>query len=677
MRLIICEKNIAAKRIAQILSSSKAKTHYYSHKDDKVPYYKWDNNIVIGLSGHVFDVSFPEGFSSWNKVNEKELVKTELVYVVTKSAIVDTVRHFAKSADEVIIATDYDSEGESIGLEAVNIVKSVNPNVSIKRAVFSAITEKDIKESFANLKEVDVNLAHSADARREVDLIWGAALTRFISKSSKKTGNNFLSVGRVQTPTLKIIVDRERERMRFKPEKYWYIYAELKKGKKFIAEYSEKKLFDRDLAEKIASIKPKTARVIKVVKKKIERKPPIPFNTTEFLRAATSLGYTAQSAMLAAQNLYLKGYISYPRTDNTVYPSTINLRDVLKSLSKMRTLGPLARELLEKKDLKPTHGSKQTKDHPPIYPVAPATKAKLSEREWKIYELIVRRFFATLADPSVEEKTRVTFDINNYTFVSNGSSIISHGWRKYYTYSHAKENILPSLQEGETVDVIKVVSEEKETTPPQRYGYSSIIKIMDQLNLGTKATRPGILAKLVSRGYLSKGSQLVPSNVAVKVVEALEKHAKTITEPQMTAELEKEMEEIRSGKLDKQMVVDKSRKILLQTLDVLERNKDNIGKEIRSAFYWEPLGTCPVCKTGQMRIIKSKRTKKRFVGCSNYPKCKNGWPLPQRGRLEVLKEVCKHCGMRLVSISYPGSSKRTWKVCVNLSCPSRNKTKKK
>lgn len=667
MRLIVTEKAIAGKRISDILAKTKITE---KRSGDGPPAWEFNNTVVVPLSGHVMDVGFDDKYSSWKNTDVVDLAKAKIIYKHTRADILDILKKYAKKADELIIATDYDAEGESIGLEAITVVTKIKPKIKIKRALFSAITKEEIEHAFKNLKDFDTPLAHSADTRREVDLMWGATFTRFISKAAKKLGPGFLSVGRVQTPTLKLIVEKEKEREKFKSKKYWEVLAELLKGaKKIIASYEKSKIFDKKKVDMLLKLKGK-AKILSVKKSTVTKQPPTPFNTTDYLRAASSSGLTASSAMAVAQSLYLKGLISYPRTDNTHY-TKVDLRKILRVLSKVETIGKLADEINAKKTLEPTYGKKKTTDHPPIHPVAAASKDKLNPTEWRIYELIARRFLATLADPSKEERIGIKIDISGHNFKVNGLKILIPGWRRYYHYSKTKENILPELKQGDLLNVKKITSEEKETTPPARYGYGGIIKAMDELNLGTKATRPGILAKLVKRGYLTKGAQLIPSKVAMKVTEALEKHAKTITEPEMTANLEKEMAKVEAGKAKKDKTVDKSRKILVTVLKAIKKHKEKIGDDVRKGFYWDPLGKCPKCGQGEMRVIKSKKSGKRFIGCSRFPKCINGWPAPQRGRLWVLPELCKQCGLKKIMISY--DKKRSWKVCLNLRCPSRKK----
>ena len=660
MKLIVCEKDIAAARISQILSDGKSKTVQTSG----VNTYSWDDVRVVGLKGHVISVDFPEGYSDWQKTDFQKLIDVKLVEVPSQANIIKNVQKAAEGAEELVIACDYDSEGEAIGLEAINIVKEINPKIKIKRAIFSAITESDIKKSFSSLREVDYNLAYSAVARRDIDLIWGSVLTRFISVISGRMGQSFLSAGRVQTPTLALIVDKEKERLAFKSEIFWEITAALKKdNEKFLAQHKDVKT--KESAEKLVLLKG-PAKVISVTEQLKEKEPPTPFNTTDYLREASRIGLTALQAMMVAESLYMNGYISYPRTDNTVYPESTEFRDILEKLSKNKELGKHALELLKKKDLKPTRGKKKSEDHPPIHPTDNVEKEKLKPIEWKIYELICRRFFATLSENSKEYNVDIEFDISKEKFYSKGIKILEPGWREYYPYSKLKENILPKLKKEDVAEVLEIKSEEKQTNPPNRYGHGSIIKKMDDLRLGTKSTRPMILQKLALRGYISKGKILIPSSTAFKVTDVLQKYADLVTKPDMTAKLEGDMEKIAAGNVKKENVIGESRKALTLIIDVMSKNKDKIRDEIRSAFE-NNLGTCPACKKGYMRVIISKKTKKRFAGCSNYPECKNGWPLPQKAKLRFLEEQCKLCGIRRIIVE----GRRAFEICPNINCPGR------
>ena len=219
MHLIVAEKNISARRIAQILAGNEK---LKEEKEGGVSVYRFDNTALIGLRGHVVEVDFVEGYSNWRSAERtpRSLIDADTIKVPTEKKIVSLVQKLAKKSDRVTIATDFDTEGELIGKEAYELVRQVNKDVNVDRAKFSAITPEEIGQAFSHPTSIDFALAAAGEARQVIDLMWGASLTRFISLAARRGGNNILSVGRVQSPTLAMIVDREREIEAFVPEKY-------------------------------------------------------------------------------------------------------------------------------------------------------------------------------------------------------------------------------------------------------------------------------------------------------------------------------------------------------------------------------------------------------------------------------------------------------------------------
>ncbi len=645
MHLIICEKQAAARRIASILGNGR----FSEEKKYGVPYYVFPEHIIAGLSGHVLKVDFPPNYSSWSKTKLSDLIKAPLVYAPDRKNIINLIKHLAKKSTDIIIATDYDTEGESIGYEVVRIL-----GVPVRRMRFSSITEEEIMKSYNNLSELDVNLAMSADARREIDLIWGAVLTRFLSLAAKRLGNSYLSAGRVQSPTLSLIVKREKERLSFVPVPYSEFVLHLDGFDAF-----SKKVFDRKLRKEILESTPSEARVISVKSKEVTTPPPSPFDTTSFLREAASLGLSGVNAMRVAESLYLKGLISYPRTDNQVYPKSLDAGKILKSFEGTEYEGLLK---FTRKDLKPTRGKKETKDHPPIHPTGVRAQG-IDGQEKKVYDLIVRRFISTFSEDSVEKIVQVKLDAGE-EFSSKGLRIIRKGWRAVYN-SLNKEIILPKLRKGDVIPVKSVECVDKETQPPNRYGHGSIIKVMNELNLGTKSTRPSIIQKLMSRYYIFYSRSFEPTPLAMAVMDALSSYAGMITEPEMTRRLEEDMEKISLGKVSKEDVVNESREMLEKVLVQLEKNKEKISQLIREGILASRVvGKCPKC--GNDLVIINARH--RFVGCKGYPSCRNSYPLPRHGFIQVTNEVCRYCGLKKIVLL----GNKPFKFCSNIDCPSRD-----
>jgi len=677
--LIVTEKDTAAKKIADILGHGKVEKGSYQ----RVPYYTFSSEkgdfTCIGLKGHILQLEYPEEYSDWRKVEPKALIDAELIKAPAAKSVVNALKKVAKDADSLIIATDYDREGELIGTEALSQVLEVKPELEegVLRARYSALTKEEINNAFDNPTKLSFPLAKAGEARQDIDLIWGATLTRFISLATSRLGNQFLSVGRVQSPTLALIVEREMERRAFIPVPYWQLTAELDSsqgpfsaGHK-TARFLDKTESDEALARAQAADKGQVTRV-KSSSKKL--RPPAPFNTTAYTKAATALGYSAARAIRLAEDLYLAGYISYPRTDNTVYPASLDLKEILSELQKSKELEPAASRLLEKGELTPTRGKKQTTDHPPIYPVGVPKPGEIDDAHWKIWFLVARRFLATLSDEAVSESNRVDLDIGGEPFVVKGTRVAVEGWLGVYPYSRSKDDEVPKLEEGESVDVKKVFDEQKETQPPTRFGQGRLIELMEQHGLGTKATRHSIIQNLYDRGYI-RNTPAEPTETGIAMIKALNEYASLITKPEMTADLERDMSSIADEELTKEQVVERSRELLHSAYESLEKNKEAVAGEIVKGIQEDKLvGPCPNCGE-QLRVIRSKKTKKRFVGCGGYPECATTFPLPQRGSVMPMYKTCEQCGSPKVKILTRG--RRPWELCLDPDCPTKEEYNKK
>lgn len=672
--LIISEKAIAAKRIAEMLSNKKNT----SKKVGSIPTYHFtvdgSEYTCFGLKGHILKVDFPSAYSNWQNIDPAQLIDAELIKIPTHKGLVSLLKKEAKQADKVIIATDFDREGELIGVDALNQIKASNPDVEIKRARFSALTAKEIDHAFANLDDPDYALAQAGEARQDIDLIWGATLTRFISLSSMRLGRQFLSVGRVQSPTLNLIVLREHERNAFISEPYWQLKARAKHGnEEFVVVHKAEKFWDKKEVDKAVANIGDEAVAVNVKKTEKSLAPPAPFNTTSFLAAAANQGLSPANAMRIAEGLYMKGFISYPRVDNTVYPKTLGFRDILTSLESTAQLGSLAKKINAQANLEPTRGKKMATDHPPIHPTAALAKDAVSEQDWKIYELIVRRFLATLAPKAKMASVRIDFDANGELLFIRGSQTKSPGWLEFYPYGKRKDNPVPDINKGDEVKIVEIIIEDKETQPPARYSQSSLIQKMEELNLGTKATRHNIIKNLYDRGY-THNDPVIPTDLGIAVADTLNKYANKISSPGMTAELEDEMSSIAKGSSNQEEVVDRSRRILAKTLTDLSAKKEEVGQQIRAGILEsQTLGKCPN-SDGNLRIIRSKKTRKRFVGCSDYPDCKTTFPLPQYGEIIPLGEVCPECGSPKIKVISKG--KRPWSICIDPNCVTKEEYKK-
>jgi DNA topoisomerase-1 len=669
MRLIISEKANTAKKIAQFLSEGSVKEGKHRSVPHHTFTWKGEETVSVGLKGHVLNPEYPEEYSNWQKVEPRELIDAQIMKSVSEKGVAQAVTSLAKKADGVVIATDFDREGELIGVEALSLVFEANPKLTdhVQRARFSALTPGEVGRAFDELLEVSNDLADAGEARQDIDLIWGATLTRWVSRATKRYGSAFLSVGRVQSPTLVLIADRERERRAFVPEPYWELEVNLENGESFTVRHQTERFEEeakaKDAYENIAD----TATVEEVQQKSATRKPPAPFNTTAFLTAAASIGFSPPRAARIAEDLYTDGYISYPRTDNTVYPRSLELREVLGYLRNVEGAGRHAGRLMEQDELSPTRGKKETTDHPPIYPTGHATRDSMRDDQWRIYQLVVRRFLATLSAPAKTLRTTLRFDSGGETLVTGGTVVTEEGWLGVYPYSRRADEELPNLSEGDVVQVIGKEILSKETQPPGRYGAGRLINVMEDLGLGTKATRPNIIQNLYDRGYVHD-DPLIPTEKGMSVAQALTDFASEIASHEMTSELERSMDEISEGRISKDSVVDSSREVLRRVYDHLQDSEtefaDIVWEGIRTD---ETIGKCP--ESGHDLIVRrNRKSRKRFVGCSGYPDCRVTYPLPQRGEIIPLGTTCDACGSPEIKVL---GGKRPWVTCINMDCPKK------
>lgn len=660
-RLVITEKSNSARRISTILSDDGYKTE----KIGSTPVLRFqsggDDYAVIGLRGHIIELDYPEEFNDWQSVRPEDLVHQPSVKTVKAKGILAAIREEMQDADEVIIATDYDREGELIGLETVRLAGV--PREKIQRARFSALTKVEIESAFENLSAADERLADAAEARQVIDLAWGAVLTRMVSLASNQLGQNFLSVGRVQSPTLKLLVDRHEEIESFVPVPYWEISGTFgEEG--FPGEHEENPFNTEEEAEAVSSrIKDQGEASVKSyeIEEKEEFRPP-PFDTTQLQVEANRIGIAPARAMKLAEELYTSGYISYPRTENTVYPRSLGLRNLLERL-KDTPFASEAEEILAQEKISPSRGRRSTTDHPPIHPTSPANKKKVKGEKWKLYELIVRRFMATLAPPALAEFVDCRLDLAGEPFQAKGYRILDQGWRKYYPYRKPEEVVLPRLSPGDRVAVKSTEMERLETRPPYRYNQGYLIQEMDRLGLGTKSTRHDIVEKLYSRNYV-QGNNLTPTPSGIALVSALSKYGGDISEVSMTAALEENMGKIALGDRTLESVVQESQEMLAKVTSTMREHEDKMGKEIADAMREQQLvGTCAACGD-ELHIKRSRRG--NFIGCNGYPECRASFSLPRSALVQTTELACPECENPMLRVIRRGQPPQ--EVCVDPKC---------
>ena len=721
MKLVITEKNDAAQKIADLLGATKPK----ADKVYSTPVYRFavdgEEWVTIGLRGHILEPDFvphlvykkrggwqgvdDEGASvpaaipatlpkppfkkkkpftedgvelkAWKMDALPYLVYAPIEKLPKEKEIIRSLKNLAKKADSIVIATDFDREGELIGADALSCVREVNATAPVSRARYSAFTKEEITHAFSNLVSMDDCLAQAGASRQDIDLIWGAVLTRYLTLVKFAGYGNVRSSGRVQTPTLALIVARERERLAFVPEDYWVIKgafdADAQAGPTsgegpgaFEAPHATARFKkEAEAAAAMARVEgAASATVSSIEKRKRTVAPPAPFNTTSLMAAASAEGLSPARTMRIAESLYMDGYISYPRVDNTVYPSSLDLAETVRAISGNPAYAPYCKELLAKGKLTATRGKKETTDHPPIYPTAKATPDDLAPADYKLYNLVARRFLATLSEAAVVEGTKVSLDVNGELFVAKGDVLVKPGFRAIYPYGLKKDEQLPALSEGARIAFNGAACAKKQTEPPARYSQGKLIQEMEKLGLGTKSTRHAIIERLYTVKYI-QNDPIEPSQLGMAVCDALDKFAPHITHPEMTAELEEEMDNIAEGRTTKDAVVSTSRNLLAEQLASLLPHSDEVKDALADAVAADAyVGPCPKCGK-DLQLRASQKTRGMFIGCAGWPDCDVTYPLP-KGKVEAVPEACPVCGMPQVKVTAFRSKPRT--VCIDPNC---------
>lgn len=673
--LIVTEKPKSALQVATALADKKPTKKI----EGGVSYYELlhgKTNIIVASSiGHIFGLA-EKNKKGWKypvfEVEWKPLNEVQKSSAGTKK-FVSVLKKLSKRADSIIVATDYDIEGEVIGL---NIVRFAAGRKDAKRMKFSTLTKPDIINAYENMSPtLDWKQANAGEARHILDWYWGINLSRALTTAVKTTGGfKLLSSGRVQGPSLKIIVDREKEIKAFIPEPYWEVVLTASNGEQtFAASHKNGRFTDRKEAENAYNnSKSPTAKVTSIKKTESAQLPPHPFDLTSMqIEAYKTTRIAPKETLEIAQDLYTSGFISYPRTSSQQLPPSIGFQKIIVDLSKQDMYKELCKMLLLK-NLQPNNGKKTDPAHPAIFPTGIAP-SKLAPRQQKIYDLIARRFLSTFAEPAARENQTVTLLSNKEEFVSSGVRTTKKGWHLYYEpFLRLKEAELPKLTEGQQVKVESLDLLDKETAPPRRYNEASVIKELERKNLGTKATRAQIIDTLFERHYAQNRQAIEATDLGIKTVETLQQYAPKILDEELTRHFEDEMEEIREGTKKPDEVLSEAKEVLKELLLDFQKKEVEIGKQLHGAHREtedkaNTIGTCPKCKEGTLMMRRGKFG--RFISCTKYPECTATFKLPVTGMIKGAGTQCTVCGYPNVLVIKKG--RRPQELCINLECPSK------
>jgi len=681
--LIITEKPDAAKRIAFALDSAgkperKAKNgvpYYHAKRDEDI--------IVVPALGHLYTVTSAKKGRAEYPVFEFKWVPRYIAErgVARIRTWLKVISELAENADTFMDGCDYDIEGSIIGYCILKYACGGKEDTA-KRMKYSTLTPEELENSYEQtLPHLDFALIEAGLTRHEVDWLYGINLSRALTTAAKTHSGYYatLSTGRVQGPTLKFLENRERTIKNFVPTEYWNVKARISlDGAVFNVEYEKNPVETKAEAEAVVeSCRGKEATVEKTETQEFLLPPPFPFDLGSLQSEAYRLfRFTPMRTLSIAQRLYLDALISYPRTSSQKLPLSIGCEAILKKLSRRPEYGKLAAELLSKPALKSNEGKMFDPAHPAVYPTGNMPERSLNIMEKKLLDLVVRRFLAVFGEPATQQTIKVTVNIGGTLFLLDGKRTLKEGWlRCYKPYVRVEDKPLPPMKEGQSLKVKKVAAEEKWTQPPARYNPGSLLRKMEKEGIGTKATRAGTIQTLYDRKYIRE-ERIEVTDLGFEVAEVLNKYCPTVVSSELTRRLEERMDEIQRGTETRERTLQDTMETLKPVTQKLKENEEAIGASLSQAIKKSKLeervvGTCPNCKNGKLVILRSRKTGKRFIGCTNYFEgtCKTAFPLPQRGTVKPSGRKCRSCGWSTVNVWLKG--RRAWNLCFNPDCPSK------
>ncbi|MDR1473239.1 MAG: type I DNA topoisomerase [Lactobacillales bacterium] len=659
----------AKKNLVIVESPAKAKT---------IEKYLGRNYKVVASIGHIRDLP-----KSKMGVDIKNNYEPYYINIRGKGDIIKGLRTAAKKAKKVYLASDPDREGEAISWHLAYIL-----SLDLKdhnRVVFNEITKDAVKEAFKNPQTINLDLVDAQQARRVLDRLVGYSISPILWKKVKKG----LSAGRVQSVALKMIIDREKEIRAFIPEEYWTIDGNFIKGKKkFKASFwgvdgKKQKLKNaEDVQTVIQKLKSKTFAVIKVEKKERKRNAPLPYTTSSLQQdAVNKINFRTRKTMIVAQQLYegitlgkegTVGLITYMRTDST------RISEIAKAEAAAFITDTFGKEYSAhgKRKVKNAQGTQDA--HEAIRPTSALRTPEMMEKfldkdQLKLYTLIWNRFVASQMKPAIFDTMKARLEQNGVLFVANGSKIKFKGYTAIYNDTD-KDNMLPNMQEGDTVQSVNIEPNQHFTQPPARFSEAMLIRILEENGVGRPSTYAPTLETIQRRYYVKLVSKrFEPTELGEIVNKLISEFFPGIVNVGFTADVEQNLDEIEHGNEKWRQVVDQYFKPFEKELSAAEENMEKV--QIKD----EPAGfDCDIC--GHPMVIKLGRYGK-FYACSNFPECRNTKPIikeigvicPVCHKGQVVERKSKKNRLFFGCSRYPECEFTSWEKPVGRDCPKCGK----
>lgn len=657
---------MAAKKILVIVESpSKAKT---------IGKFLGGHYKVMASVGHVRDL--PKSKLGIDLENNFE---PQYISIRGKGEIIKELKKEAKNASKVYLATDPDREGEAISWHLAFLL-----GIDITtpcRIVFNEITEKTIKAAIRNPRPIDVNLVDAQQARRVLDRLVGYQISPLLWRKVRRG----LSAGRVQSAALKMLCNRENEIKNFKSDEFWIITAEFEKERVFTAkltDYKGKKIVigNEDENNNVLEQLKKGKYIVRTIEEKDRlRKTPPPFTTSSLQQdAANKLNFSTRKTMMVAQQLYegieikgrgTVGLVSYIRTDS------VRISDEAREAAREYIMESMGQEYYggtvytnKKKDVQDAHEAIR----PSYADLEPdSIKDSVTKDQYNLYKLIWNRFIASQMTPARYKAVNAVIDNGDYAFKATGSKMLFDGFLKVYAAlkEGEEDRILPDIKENEELKALKVEGEQNFTQPPARFTEASLVKELEEKNIGRPSTYAPIVATLQDRNYISKEKKsLIPTELGFIVIDMMTKYFKEIVDVGFTAQMEDNLDDIEIKGVNWKGVVGDFYGTLKEELDVADREIEKVKFEVELTGE-----TCELC--GKPMAVKHGRFGS-FAACTGYPDCRNTKPLVQ-----TIDVKCPECGKDMVvrrskkgrvfygCSGYPDCNKSYWNKPINRKCP--------
>ncbi|KAJ2881346.1 DNA topoisomerase 3-alpha, partial [Coemansia asiatica] len=678
--LCVAEKPSQAKAVVQILSQSQFTTrsgpsNFNRNYDFQ---YRINGNFVpatmTSVAGHLTELDFPDTFRWWNSCNPVSLFTAPIVKDVGQKLedVARNIRQEARSATHLYIWTDCDREGEAIGGEVAEICRKTNPRIIVRRAHFSSVLPQEIHQAMQNPRDLDMRLVNAVEARTELDLRIGAALTRFqtlrLQSQFDAVKEKIISYGPCQFPTLGFVVDQFLRVESFVPESFWFIYLQHDQGEGSATfAWKRNRIFDQEagLALYAQCVRVRSVRIDSVRARQKEKWRPLPLTTVELQKCcAKFLRIAPDTAMSIAEGLYNQGFISYPRTETDQFDNGMDLRGTVAKLVQQQpsVLGEYAQRLVSGGFRWPRKGRNNDKAHPPIHPVAAAPSLQGDPR--RVYEFVTRRFLACCSENAKGQATEVEASIAGERFSTAGLMITERNYLDIYPYDRWSESTVPLYRQGEIFEPTILELRTGQTSAPRLLRFADLIEAMDKNGIGTDATHADHIKKIIDREYIFKGADdsLTPSTLGIGLKEGYDAIGLELSlcKPYLRREMERELRRICEGVKTRDDVVRESlslyKAVYMKTVSEVAHLESALSRCLQEqprndpSSVWTPMVEpeqicmCPNLDQGKWTLRARANNAGWLIGCTSYPQCRRAIWIPDSvASISVGSEVCPSC----------------------------------